>query len=165
MRAITLHQPWATAIALGIKTAETRTWAPWPRLYGQRIAIHAGAKVVPPHQARPVWIGVARALRDKHGPTKWPQQGSRLRDLPRKAIVATAVLEGAGQVLGHINYRHGAHRAHLSNDQLHRIDPYGDYSEGRWIWILRDIRPVPPYPIPGRQGLWRLPDHAVYHLG
>lgn len=42
LNAITLHQPWATLIAIGAKTIETRSW-PAPRhLLGTRIAIHAG---------------------------------------------------------------------------------------------------------------------------
>lgn len=41
MKAITLHQPWATLVAFGFKTIETRTWAPPSSLIGQRIAIHA----------------------------------------------------------------------------------------------------------------------------
>lgn len=42
MRALSLHQPWASRIALGSKTIETRDW-PWlpKKLIGQRLAIHA----------------------------------------------------------------------------------------------------------------------------
>lgn len=41
MKAITLHQPWATAIALGQKKYETRSWRPPESVIGERIAIHA----------------------------------------------------------------------------------------------------------------------------
>ena len=44
IRAITLHQPWASAIALGMKSYETRSWdcdTPGP------VAIHAGKSVKP----------------------------------------------------------------------------------------------------------------------
>lgn len=41
MKAITLHQPWATLIALGIKRHETRTWKPSLQV-GELLAIHAG---------------------------------------------------------------------------------------------------------------------------
>ena len=44
--AITLHQPWASLIALGIKTVETRSWLAPERLLGQTVAIHAGKRVV-----------------------------------------------------------------------------------------------------------------------
>ena len=42
MKAITLHQPWASLIAAGAKTTETRSW-PAPKAdWGSVIAIHAG---------------------------------------------------------------------------------------------------------------------------
>ena len=44
MRAISLHQPWASLIAEGHKDVETRSWAPPGRLVGQRIAIHAAKR-------------------------------------------------------------------------------------------------------------------------
>lgn len=44
MKALTLIQPWAWAIEHLGKRVENRTWAPPPRLVGQRIAIHAGKK-------------------------------------------------------------------------------------------------------------------------
>ena len=48
MKAITLHQPYASLIASGIKTVETRSWRPGGRLeiiIGERIAIHAGQEI------------------------------------------------------------------------------------------------------------------------
>lgn len=45
-KAITLHQPWASLIALGVKTIETRSWKPPAALLGERLLIHAGAKAV-----------------------------------------------------------------------------------------------------------------------
>ena len=47
MKAITLHQPFASLIANGTKTIETRSWAPPKALIGQRIAIHAGEESEP----------------------------------------------------------------------------------------------------------------------
>ncbi|MCY4560236.1 MAG: ASCH domain-containing protein [Chloroflexi bacterium] len=46
MYAITLHQPWASLIALGLKTVETRSWPAPARLVGQTVAVHAGKRVV-----------------------------------------------------------------------------------------------------------------------
>jgi hypothetical protein len=42
MRALTLHRPWAWAIAAGHKRVENRTWRPPSFILRQRIAIHAG---------------------------------------------------------------------------------------------------------------------------
>jgi hypothetical protein len=46
MYAISLHQPWASFIAHGLKGFETRSWAPPRWLIGKRIAIHAAKKAV-----------------------------------------------------------------------------------------------------------------------
>lgn len=42
MKALTIRQPWASLIALGVKTIETRSWRAPQALIGQTIAIHAG---------------------------------------------------------------------------------------------------------------------------
>jgi hypothetical protein len=47
--ALTLWQPWASLIAEGVKTIETRSWPAPAELIGQHIAIHAGQKFVPHH--------------------------------------------------------------------------------------------------------------------
>ena len=45
MKAITLWQPWASMVAMGLKQNETRSWAPPKALIGERIAIHAAKRV------------------------------------------------------------------------------------------------------------------------
>jgi hypothetical protein len=42
--AISLWQPWASFIAIGVKKYETRHWAAPSRLIGKRIAIHAAKR-------------------------------------------------------------------------------------------------------------------------
>ncbi len=32
--------------------------------------------------------------------------------------------------------------------------PYGDFTPGRYAWLLEDVRPITPVPAKGRQGLW-----------
>ena len=143
MKAITLHQPWATLIADGVKTIETRSWRPPQTLIGQRIAIHAGKRLVANH-----WLNgpIRGAMYRGHG-EYWRQH------IPRGAVVCTARLSSVGQVLdleddGHV----------LLGDSpscLNREDPYGDFGVGRWLWFLEDIEPVdPPVPARGRQALW-----------
>ena len=90
MYAITLHQPWASLIALGIKTVETRSWPAPARLMGQTIAIHAGKRVVKgPGDA------IEQELRTRLG-EDWS------RHIPTGAVLATAVLAGMARV-GHID--------------------------------------------------------------
>lgn len=47
MKALTLHQPWATLVALGVKSIETRSWTTSHR---GPIAIHAARTM--PREAR-----------------------------------------------------------------------------------------------------------------
>jgi hypothetical protein len=42
MKALTVRQPWAGLIALGLKDVENRRWAPGDAHIGNRLAIHAG---------------------------------------------------------------------------------------------------------------------------
>ena len=47
MKAISLHQPWASAVAIGIKTHETRSWR---TNYLGPLAIHAAKKRCPENE-------------------------------------------------------------------------------------------------------------------
>jgi hypothetical protein len=47
VKAITLHQPWASLIACGLKTIETRTHDRFRSLVGETVAIHAGKRSGP----------------------------------------------------------------------------------------------------------------------
>lgn len=86
MKALTLYQPWAFAVACLGKRVENRPWKPWPSIVGQVIAIHAAAKVDPAAEAEAAAFIVRRiglTLRDVTG-----------AGLPRGAIVATARVTG-----------------------------------------------------------------------
>jgi len=67
MKALTLHAPWAHAVAWLGKDIENRTWRPPASVIGTRIAIHAGAGGKPAsHQL--AWEAAQRAGRDMIGP-------------------------------------------------------------------------------------------------
>ena len=147
MRALTLHQPWASLIAAGLKEYETRSWAPSHAERGELIAIHAGAKVVQPDEAPELYeeLGVV--------------------DLPMRSIVAVGKLASVDRT-DHL-------RAILSP----RERSYGDFSDGRYAWRFEHVRELvqmpgildpltglitataTPNPIPcrGAQGLWTVP--------
>lgn len=134
MDALTFWQPWATLAALGIKTKETRSWRPPDRLLGQRIALHAGKHAPPLREFE--GTAVADAMEKLLGPDWYAE-------MPRGAVVATAIVSGYGRT------GHGSGV----------WDPYGDYSPGRYFWLLRDVELVhPPVECRGYQGLWTLDD-------
>src|SRR4029077_13343257 len=88
--ALTLWQPWASAIVLGPKRVENRPWAPPSKVLGKRIWIHAGL----------AYDG------DRHGAVArlWPwldeTADGRFRNahyLPRGAVIGSALVAGYGQ--------------------------------------------------------------------
>ena len=145
MYAITLWQPWAQLIADRVKRYETRSWKPPKRLIGQRIAIHAGKRKVrnlPNEVGWQIYIG--------YGP-RWYER------IPYGAIVATAMLVDVFYVK---EVQFDCLKVEvLSRPGLHTsipIDPFGDYSVGRYVWSLIDIeRLASPVSAKGRQGLWK----------
>jgi hypothetical protein len=99
VKALTVWQPWASAIAEGIKTIETRSWSTRHR---GPLAIHAGSKMAP-GMAGPAGM-FGRYTVDRDGPgeewyildSDWPgrDQGQHQYPiyLPLGAVVATANL-------------------------------------------------------------------------
>ena len=166
MKALTLHQPWASLIALGIKTIETRSWSTTHR---GSIAIHAAKRhpkigdmrtVVDNPSAWDRWrdAGLAPSQIDVHpGPLGAVVATARLVDcipmvestaarpgLPPLLVVRPTTLEF---------WAHGAIGV-PTLDVTHQR-PYGDFAPGRWAWLLDDIEPLDePVPARGHQGLW-----------
>ena len=141
MRALTLHQPWATLVAMGVKSIETRSWGPPAGILGERIAIHAGKGITPPHEAPRVWAPIFETY------------GSYA--VPSGAVVATAQLYDAGEVTRSWT-RTCEVRLSDGTDLSVETDIYGDFSTGRYLWLLDDISALgAPIPARGYQGLWR----------
>ena len=148
MKTLTIIQPWATLIAIGAKRYETRSWRPPETLIWQRIGIHAG-KVREPSVDMPTarQIGSALGIDGLWGGWPWP-------DLPRGALIATAVLAGV-QRTGHLL------DMGLVSDQERLL---GDWSPDRWAWVLTRVRQLPePIPMPGQQRLWNLKVEVEIH--
>ena len=150
MYAITLHQPWASLIVLGIKTVETRSWPPPVRLLEQNIAIHAAKLVV-----REPGPAIDAAMVGLMG-EDWR------RVIPAGMVVATATLAGMARVEranladGYATHEPGTEAGCTVGKGKSRIDPWGDFSPGRWLWFLTEVKPLPePVPAIGRQSFWR----------
>lgn len=128
IRCISLWQPWASLVALGIKTTETRGKPAPSTILGTRIGIHA-----------------ARSLKGYKPPFMTPEllaacsaNGLALHPGPPfGCIVATAVVE-----------------ASIPAEKL-TPDIFGNYAPGRFGWMLCDIRPLAePIPWKGAQGIF-----------
>lgn len=137
--AITLWAPWGSLIAALFKQIETRTHDRFRSLVGQRIAIHQGLKL---DSLGHVCYELATLGRDDA--LAWLP--TRLRSLPRGAVVATAYV--------------AAHR------ELHVWDCWHACCNciGLYGLFLKHVKPLEtPIAMPGHQGIWRchLPESAV----
>lgn len=136
MRAISLHQPWATAMALGLKRIETRDWRPAvdePFL----MAIHA-AKVWKPEQ-----VEFCSRMRVDLCP-ELPHE------IPLGAIVGVVRVEGFEQ----------------TDVILPDVSPiellWGNYEPGRWAWLTEQPRALSqPLAWRGQQGFFSVPDSVL----
>lgn len=141
MKALSLWQPWASLVACGVKTIETRSWAPPQETIGQRIAIHATK--VGPSFMEPIFRHEAEAA-----------LGTSIRDLPRGAVLCTAMLTGASQVEQVYLTTDGYNIVETSTGR-YNADNWGDFAVGRWLWFLSDVRTLKkPQNARGRQRLW-----------
>jgi hypothetical protein len=134
MKALTLHQPFASAILLGYKKIETRSWK---TNYRGMLAIHA-AKGFPKY---------ARIF------TKREQKNDRLPQSIEKLSF--------GAIIGFVSI-FDMQRVEDVRFNISKIErTYGDYSNGRWAWILRTIIPIEPISCRGYQRLWTIPDDIL----
>lgn len=166
MKVLTLHQPWATLIAAGIKTIETRSWS---TRYRGPLAIHAGLANPPLRHGSAVGPFVFyRADRPGRG---WPDRLYRsqldgklpadgavpssplVTALPRGAIVATCTLVDVVPMLALEEPTHD--RAHLvagrHNGGLHLYRPaegvhtIGGVVHTHFEWEHTDVSGQAPY--------------------
>lgn len=159
IKALTLWQPYASLIALGIKFIETRSWS---TKYRGPLAIHAGLKKPHIDDDAEIW----RPLLDPNG------SGMLMVPVFTGAVVATCELvdvvpirtleDDQGRRDGSVVDMHlfrglwliriGAVMRVIEDQR-----PYGDFAPGRFAWILDDIKPLSaPIPAKGKQGLWEL---------
>ena len=133
MYALTLHQPWASLIAVGVKQWETRAWPPARYALGTLLAIHAGKTCD------------IDMLMDQYVVDALGNDEGRLyaADLPAGEIVAVARLQTFQRTEAVAQY--------LRPMELH----FGDYTPGRYAWSLGDVHKLAkPVPARGAQKLW-----------
>jgi len=136
MNAISLWQPWASAIAAGLKTFETRSWS---TSYRGPLAIAAAKRDT--REEREFWADMT----DDDRAAFARMDVLSYADLPRGAIVATCELTACL-------------RTEAAGVRMLDKSPeywWGNYEAGRFAWKLENITPLAvPVPCVGRQGFF-----------
>ena len=169
MRALTIHGPWLGAIVLAGRPVEVRRQEPPRHLVDQRIALHCASRWTSADDA-------AAAALAEHGVDVEPA-----REWGRH-IVATARITAWGRAeAAEVGPTHVKHTVTASSLRPPRPiadtalemafrqqrrwawDGLPDELRGpRYLWLLRDVRPVAPIgPMRGQLGFWGLPTATV----
>lgn len=132
MKALTLDQPFASAIALGLKTIETRSW--WTGHRGP-LAIHAASV------ARLAYKPTFYHCAPEHRATFIAAGYRDFWELPLGVVVAIADIVACEPV----------ETVDISDQERH----WGDYRPGRYAWRLANVHSlVRPIAIRGHQRIW-----------
>lgn len=136
MKALSLWQPWAAAIALGIKSWETRSYA---TSYRGVLAIHATKRDPLTVMDRAQLAAFCLRLRDSGRP--------KLR----------AALDARGAIIAVARFTE-CRRTKEVRDALSESERcWGDYSDDRYAWRLEGAVPLlEPVPVRGQQMIWTL---------
>ena len=135
MKAVSLWQPWASAIPLGLKQIETRGWS---TNYRGPLVIHAAKR----------WGADQRQFTRECAAI----DPSLDIDLPFGAIIAVCELTSVVQ----------SEHLRLCISETERR--YGVYDDNRYGWMLANIKPIIPVPFKGGQGFFNVPDGMVVPL-
>lgn len=151
MKAISLWQPWASALFTNLKPDETRHWPMPLKLVGEPIAIHASLT-----DTRDTRMSVEEMFRVDPsgliGPTFGKLGIHGYHDFPR------------GKILGWVVFAAPLHTSQMDQWKVQRTatqQRFGDYSPHRFAWPKQQAELFEqPYPCPGRQGFfdWTRPD-------
>ena len=127
MKVITLIEPWGSLIMLGIKTIETRSWK---TNYRGELYIHTSKK------------------RERRTDDKFLNAMELVNSAPIYGhIIAKCILSDCIEITE--SFAESIYLLDKTNYNL------GNFSSGRYAWILTDIIPLADYiPAIGKQGFW-----------
>jgi hypothetical protein len=130
MIALTLTQPWATLVVLGVKRFETRGWSPAGRALPLRLAVHA-----------------AKSWRTED---RWFAE-----ELRKRGVISAGTSLPLGAVVGEASVV-AIHETRALREGLPRLErELGDFTDGRLAWELADsVVYAEPIAASGALGLW-----------
>ncbi len=138
MKAISLWQPWASLMAMGLKKIETRHWA---TKYRGPLLSHAAKRKITKAEFKRM-----RYILDY-------ESGDQtlygfMYNLPYGAIVCKINLTGCNKIFIH-------------NKPSGLEGFLGDYTPGRYLWGTINLETFEPIPFRGSQGFFNVPDDLI----
>lgn len=164
MKALSLTQPYATLVSLGAKRIETRSWA---TPYRGRLLIHAAKGLGPVGGKRGYkrlcstepFLSVLSLARQNTSDVFYLVD--YFMGLPFGAIVAVCDLVDCVSTGLYSSVQHGSEIWQVPPGNMSREYSFGDYSPGRYAWLLADVQAFPEsVECKGALGLWK-PDAAT----
>jgi activating signal cointegrator 1 len=148
MKALTICQPWAWAIAKGFKLVENRSW---PTKYRGPLAIHAGlARKWIDGGRTHLWEAAARFERPEW---KMPDEDA----LVYGAIVAVADVVDCIDIATLLHPQYRIPRGPNCKEFARMSPEYAAFAGGPVCWVLANVRPIKePIKYRGAQGLFDL---------
>ena len=160
MKIITLWQPWASMIPLGLKRYETRSWA---TDYRGPLLIHAAKRPVDTKGAI-VWTQVLELAKKEDLPKASIgfNTGKVHVDLPVGAVLAIGELTGCFEMIETKPVAPIVSRPTVAIDSQTELElAVGDWQVGRFAWKLENIRSLDPILWKGAQGLRNAPQALI----
>ncbi len=132
MKCLSVWQPYASLMVVGLKTIETRDWA---TQYRGPLGIHAAKRPMTGQEKSLLYGWACRGLI----PSTWLDS----EPLPCGAILAVVDLCDCIRT------------EDVRAEDVRRERDFGNYAPHRWAWITRNLRRLPaPFPYRGAQGLF-----------
>lgn len=162
MKALTLKQPWAWAVAHAGKDVENRTWKPPASVIGHRIAIHAGRTSIEANDGEGVDayedIVLAFHVACEDDPYDYPKTIIKRGRIQLGGIIAVATIEGWVTERDSYKTRSFAGNYLDAAPLAVKHARQSKWFTGPYGWLLTDVIALPePIPCKGSQGLWTVP--------
>ncbi len=157
-RALTIHQPWASLIAEGIKRLENRTWTPAPEdiALGEYVLLHAGKTF-----DLDAWEDAIDVAEHQDVSVPWLAEMRKplatVRSIANRTLRATAVRAAEVRARELVPFS-----AIVGVARFIGVLEHGDIAAaGRWYvgpfgWALDEATVIEPVPVNGAQGLFRV---------
>ncbi|MBE9199074.1 MULTISPECIES: ASCH domain-containing protein [unclassified Nodularia (in: cyanobacteria)] len=128
MKALSLWQPWASAIALGMKSVETRSWGTKYRGY---LLICSAQKDT--REQELYFYEIIKPI----------DRRLTYNDFPFGVAVAVVNIKRVVKIT-----------EKLITEQSDLEKKLGLWEVGRYAWVFDEIRPITPFEVKGKQGLF-----------